>query len=38
MKNRFDRTAKDIFAEALSPMAEVSTGVETSPDSQSIDI
>jgi hypothetical protein len=38
MKNRFDRVAKDALAEALAPMADVSTGVETSPDAQSIDV
>ena len=38
MKNRFDRAAKDALAEALAPMANVSTGVETSPDAQSIDV
>ena len=38
MKNRFDRAAKDALAEALAPMANVLTGVETSPDAQSIDV
>jgi hypothetical protein len=38
MRNRFDRAAKGIFAEALAPIAEVSTEVETSPDPQSIDV
>jgi hypothetical protein len=38
MKNRFDRAAKDTLAEALAPMADVLTGVETSPDAQSIDV
>jgi hypothetical protein len=38
MKNRFDRAAKDIFAEALARMADVSTEVETSPNPQSIDV
>lgn len=38
MKNRFDRAAKGIFADALAPIAEVSTEVETSPDPQSIDV
>jgi hypothetical protein len=38
MKNRFDRAAKDALAEALAPMADVLTGLETSPDAQSIDV
>src|SRR3990172_3844965 len=38
MKNRFDRAAKDTLAEALALMADVLTGVETSPDAQSIDV
>ena len=38
MKNRFDRAGKDLVAEALAPRADVATGVETSPDPQSIDV
>ncbi len=38
MKNRFDRAAKDALAEALAPMANVLTGLEASPDAQSIDV
>jgi hypothetical protein len=38
VKNHFDRAAKDILAEALSRMAEVSTEVETSPDPRRIDV
>jgi hypothetical protein len=38
MKNRFDRMAKNVYSEALAPMAEVKTGLETSPDAQIIDL
>jgi hypothetical protein len=38
MKNRFDRMAKNVYAEALAPIADVKPGLETSPDAQVIDL
>jgi hypothetical protein len=38
MKNRFDRMAKNAYSEALAPIVDVKTGLETSPDAQIIDL